>query len=70
MREKITLEQLVAKLKGRVVSGSEGVEPEVNPKLREMFPPERVERIKKKELRRFREAQDKKWRNWLEEVSK
>jgi len=35
-----------------------------------MFPEERIERIKKKELRRFKEAQGKKWRNWLEGVSR
>jgi hypothetical protein len=38
--------------------------------LDRMFPTERIERIKKKELRRFREAQDKKWQNWLEGVSR
>jgi len=35
-----------------------------------MFPPERIEAIKRRELRRFKQAQDKKWQNWLESVSK
>jgi hypothetical protein len=38
--------------------------------LDRMFPAARIERIKKKELRRFRETQDKKWQNWLEGVSR
>lgn len=38
--------------------------------LAKRFPPERIEAIKKEELRRFKEAQDKKWKNWLEAVSK
>ena len=35
----------------------------------EMFAPERIEAIKKKELRRFKEAQDKKWENWRKSVA-
>jgi len=35
----------------------------------EMFPPERIEAIKKKELRRFKAAQDKKWQNWRKSVA-
>jgi hypothetical protein len=42
----------------------------ISPKLKEMFPPERMERIKKQELRRYKLAQKKKWDNWLESVSK
>ena len=38
--------------------------------LAEMFPPEKIETIKKRERRRFRETQDKKWRNWLNSVSR
>ena len=38
--------------------------------LAEMFPPERIEQIKRRELRRFKAAQDKKWQNWLEKVSR
>lgn len=43
---------------------------EVQRRLEELFPPERIEAIKKKELRRYRQAQDKKWRNWIKSVSK
>jgi hypothetical protein len=38
--------------------------------LAQTFPPEKIEEIKKRELRRFKMAQDKKWRNWLESVSR
>lgn len=36
--------------------------------LAKMFPPDRIEQIKKKELRKFKQAQDKKWENWFEGV--
>lgn len=42
----------------------------VNDKLRALFSRERIEAIKRKEMRRFKQAQDKKWRNWLEAVSR
>lgn len=45
-------------------------QPEINPELLKMFPPERLERIKKKELRKYKASQGKKWRNYLESVSK
>jgi len=51
-------------------SPSVGTEGEINPELLRMFPPERIERIKKKELRKYKNAQDKKWRNYLDSVSK
>ena len=35
----------------------------------EMFPPERIAAIKKKELRRFIQAQDKKGENWPKAVA-
>ena len=38
--------------------------------LTEMFPPEKIEAIKRRERRRFRETQDKKWANWLSSVSR
>ena len=57
-----SLEQLLRRLRG--LSGSrEG-------SLAQTFPPEKIEEIKKRELRRFKMAQDKKWRNWLESVSR
>ena len=42
----------------------------VEEKLRELLPPGRLGVIKRKELRRFRQAQDRKWSNWLEAVSR
>lgn len=42
----------------------------ISPDLLRLFPPARLERIKRKELRKFEAAQDKKWRNYLEAVSK
>lgn len=38
--------------------------------LERLFPTDRIERIKKKELRRYQLAQDKKWENWIEALSK
>ena len=42
----------------------------INPKLLRLFSPQRLERIKAKELRKYKAAQDKKWQNYLEAVSK
>lgn len=56
------LEEFLQRLRGSPVSHERG--------LGEMFPSDRIEEIKKRELRRFEEAQDKKWKNWLESVSK
>jgi len=44
--------------------------PEINPELLKMFSPKEIERIKKKELRKYKAAQDKKWRNYLESVNR
>ena len=57
------LEEFVDRLKG-----SEKAKHEVE--LVKMFPPERVEQIKKKELRRYKAAQDEKWRRWFESISR
>jgi len=38
--------------------------------LAQMFPPEKIEAIKRRERWRFREAQDKKWTRWLNSMSK
>lgn len=43
--------------------------PGVSLALLQMFPPSRLARIKKKELRKYKAAQDKKWRNYLQRVS-
>lgn len=50
--------------------GEVEVNPDVNPELLKMFSPERLERIKKKELRKYKAALEKKWRNWFTSVSK
>ena len=39
-------------------------------RLNTMFSPERLKKIKNKELRRFKRSQNKKWENWLNAVSK
>jgi hypothetical protein len=57
-----SLEQLLHRLRGS--SGSS------DNNLAEVFPPERIAEIKKRELSRFKRAQDKKWKNWLESVSR
>lgn len=54
------LEKLARRLKG----------PSDETELANMFPPEKVAEIKKRELRRFKASQDKKWRNWFESVSR
>jgi hypothetical protein len=56
------LESLVQRLRGS---------PENHERdLAEMFPPKKIEAIKRRERRRFRETQDKKWANWLNSVSR
>ena len=44
--------------------------PEIDPKLLAMFPPKRLAGIMKRELRRYQQAQTKKWKKWLEAVSR
>lgn len=43
---------------------------EVNPELAKQFPPERLAKLKKRELRRFIERQGVKWQRWLESMSR
>lgn len=72
--------KLVDKIKREVFTDKETKEnsqgntsidnPEINPELLKMFPPERMEKIKRRELRRYKQAQEKKWKNWMESVSK
>lgn len=57
-----SLEQLLRRLRGSLGSSERS--------LAETFPPDKIEEIKKRELRRFKMAQDRKWRNWLESVSR
>ena len=45
------------------------LEPCVNPRLKDLFPPEKIAEIKRRELRRYKLAQEKKWDNWMEKVS-
>jgi len=58
----VTLDEFIAKLKGS--------EKKREVELAGIFPPERLHRIKARELRRYRAAQDEKWQRWLESVSK
>jgi len=44
--------------------------PDINPRLLKMFPPERLERIMRKEARKYKQALKKKWTNWFGAVSK
>lgn len=68
-RERIRRE-IYDKPKETTQKQSDGVEStEINPELLKMFPPERLEKIKEKELRKYKAAQDKKWRKYLESVS-
>jgi len=52
------------------VEQEQGSNPSVNPGLLKLFPSARLERIKRRELRRFKQRQDVKWSHWLEAVSK
>jgi len=56
------LEELIHKLRGSPVSQERD--------LAKMFPPEKIEEIKSRELKRFKKAQDKKWSNWLDAASR
>jgi hypothetical protein len=42
----------------------------INNDLLKTFNRRKIENIKKRELRRFKESQEKKWRNWLISMSK
>lgn len=53
------LEQLISRLKG-----DQEKPPDVSVIAK------KLEEIKKRELRRYKEAQDKKWTNWLEAMKK
>ncbi len=57
-----SLEELLHRLRGSPESSGS--------RLSEAFPPEKIAEIKKRELKRFKEAQDKKWRNWTDSVSR
>lgn len=46
------------------------INPDINPGLLKMFPPERLDRIMKKEARKYKDALKKKWGNWFRAVSK
>lgn len=64
MLEETRLRQLVRRGKG---ASSTSQTPPSN-SLTDIFPPEKIEEIKKRELRRFKASQDKKWRRWLDSV--
>jgi hypothetical protein len=57
-----SLEELLHRLRGSPESSDS--------RLAVAFPPEKIAEIKKRELKRFKAAQDKKWRNWTESVSR
>lgn len=65
----IERKELRQKLFGTKEQGNTPIASSVSLALLKLFPPERLERIKKKELRKYEAAQDKKWRNYLEAVS-
>lgn len=54
---------------GAAKDTSPGAISPTRPAFDDMFPPERIKAIKRKELRRFKEAQDKKWGNWRKAVA-
>ena len=45
-------------------------EPVKSASLNQMFPPERIEAIKRKALRRYKAKQDLQWQRWLDSVSR
>ncbi len=58
----MTLEEFIDSLKGS--------EKKHEVELAKMFPPERIQAIKRKELQKYRASQDEKWRRWFESVSR
>lgn len=52
------------------VGNSNAINPEINPALLKMFPPERIKRLMEKEARRYKAALEKKWDRWLKAVNK
>jgi len=58
----MNLEELITKLRGEPVRQATA--------LPEWLSDEKLNEIKRRELRRFKDAQDKKWRNWIESVSR
>jgi len=46
------------------------IEPAADTSLNQMFPPKRIEAIKRKALKRYKARQDEQWRRWLEGVSR
>lgn len=43
--------------------------PEINPGLLKMFPPERIKKLMVKEARRYKASLEKKWDRWLKAVN-
>jgi len=44
-------------------------EANINPGLLKLFPPERIKRLQRKEIKAYAKAQDKKWNNFLKRMS-
>ena len=56
--------------KAGIVPAAQKIETAAKPGLNQMFPPERIEVIKRKALKRYKDKQDEQWRRWLESVSR
>ena len=48
----------------------EEMEEDRRKRLEVMFSPERLKRIMSKELRRYKDAQERRWRRWMDSMSK
>ncbi len=46
------------------------IQPAANTSLNQMFPPERLQAIKRKALKRYKAKQDVQWQRWLDSVSR
>lgn len=53
-----------------VPATQETIQPAADTKLNQMFPPERLQAIKRKALKRYKAKQDEQWQRWLDSVSR
>jgi len=63
-------EELRQKIFGTKEQVSTEVSPSINPDLLKLFPPSKIEHIKRKALRRYAARQDIQWQHFLESMSK
>lgn len=54
----------------KVREQSNSSEDGINPELAKLFPPERIKRIQRKELKAYARASEKKWKHYLESMSR